>query len=563
MSITRNVQDLSLGLTNITQQQKCAKLFESEVLQYYSINSNCSINDDFNILKCQTTKNHYNLLHIIVINNTTEILNLSYNPDTLYVYCTNNETILNIPFEIDHIILYKNIYELNNKFMIYVYNFIKNYGISCEFITINNFKLFRYNSLFTDGLQTYINFMKNNLFVDIVGNRDDFIQNVKFNSTTINYFDKMNCVYRMTIFEKMCEILSYILNKYKIKNNNDSFIEKFVNKLFGYISLQNKKYLLPVKKQIKNIGIVYACHIKNDTKVIDYTFENIFNGSDCSIEMVYSTNKIEYDKNWSNTTITKVENIGYDFYKYCVGLKKLNNKNYVLLINDSIILTTNLKFIINLLNYIDYDLIGFVDSVGFKYHYQSHTWILKSSVYKLLLDLCRNSENLSISEIIYNFEIGFSNKIICSKHKTLVLYPYGKNNLHITYQAINVGVNNDPLKFYNQTLYPIIKVRFLFHIIPPKLFELYQQNKRVKLEYLINKNTQLIFDAFDLEVYKLNNPDFPKNWTNEKYYQHFQTFGLKEHRIYLMDYHKCMRDCYLRIAQISGNQKCVELLMNL
>jgi len=151
------------------------------------------------------------------------------------------------------------------------------------------------------------------------------------------------------------------------------------------ISLNN---ILLIKKYLKDIIIIDS---KNESYAKDLHFEFKDN-----IEI----------KNFLFT-----ENNFYDFGKWIFALENINYKNYdyILFLNDSIILTENID---NYFNYIknvidNVSIYAYNDSTQIKYHYKSYCFLLNISIINKFIDFFYSRKNLivDLDSPILNIEL--------------------------------------------------------------------------------------------------------------------------------------------------------------
>ena len=307
------------------------------------------------------------------------------------------------------------------------------------------------------------------------------------------------------------------------------------------------------------MDLILACHVKNNhwDKFINYNLSKIINYCN-NIYIVYSIsdniNSKLFEKNiiYKNINFIKVENSGYDFKKYKIGLLSLNiefnpdwnaycnrysdlqkefsnniiaaekhwweygkaegricqldtNKS-VILMNDSFIFSRNIDDIMNKIqqkinNKVKF--IGLSRSDICKQHYQSYFWVLNYNLIPILCDLLtedRLNTNKGSYNIIMKCEIELSNLFI-NRYKSDFIYHTNNNNLLL--DSLVKLLNNG---------YPIIKLQCL---------------KRVK--YDSNAKNKII--DFDPKIYKKLHSDL-KHLSNNELISHFFNFGINEGRKY-------------------------------
>ncbi|MDA9072502.1 hypothetical protein N9K75_01360 [bacterium] len=256
------------------------------------------------------------------------------------------------------------------------------------------------------------------------------------------------------------------------------------------------------------MDLILACHVKNNDwyKLINYNLSKIINYCN-SIYIVYSIpdniNSELFEKNilYKNVNFIKVENYGYDFNKYKIGLLSLNvtsnsdwnvylnrysdlkrafgndiiaaenhwwkfgkaegricqldtNKS-VILMNDSFIISRNIDDIINKIqekinNEVKF--IGLSRCDMIKQHYQSYFWVLNYNLIPIFCDLL-TKDRLDTSNgsfnIILKCEVEISNLFI-NRYKSGFIYSTNQDNL----------ILDKLVKLLNNG-YPIIKLKCL------------------------------------------------------------------------------------------------------
>jgi len=308
------------------------------------------------------------------------------------------------------------------------------------------------------------------------------------------------------------------------------------------------------------MDLILACHVKNDHwyKLINYNLSKIINYCN-SIYIVYSisdnVNSKLFEKNIKykkNVNLIKVENEGYDFKKYKIGLLSMNviskpdwnaylnrysdlqkafgndiiaaekhwnkygkmegrichvdtNKSLILM-NDSFIFSRNINDIINNIqekinNNVKF--IGLSRSYEQKEHYQSYFWVINYNLIPILCNLLKPNilnTDKGCANIIRNCEVGISNLFI-NRYKSDFIYH--TNNDNCLLEPLLKLLDND---------YPIIKLICLR-----------------KAKY--NSNAKYKIKDFKPEIYKqLHN--HLKHLSNKRLIHHFFNFGINEGRKY-------------------------------
>ena len=199
------------------------------------------------------------------------------------------------------------------------------------------------------------------------------------------------------------------------------------------ISLNNDYWIkyLP-KKEFSQDIVIYASHVKNQNyQYMIHYFKKLKFKKIVFVYSIDSGKSIDL-KNMGDIEVINVENIGYDFKKYYIGLNKISNENFerFWLINDSFIISKWNLLLKNYTNKSNYDYIGIFKSNQHKVHYQSFFYIIN----KKLLNFVKNeffSCNIEVTnidqknELIKKYEIDVSNKII-KKYESSEIFSYNK-----------------------------------------------------------------------------------------------------------------------------------------
>jgi hypothetical protein len=254
------------------------------------------------------------------------------------------------------------------------------------------------------------------------------------------------------------------------------------------ISLNN---ISLIKKYLKNIVIIdskdesYAedlyFELKNDSKIKDHLFiEN---------------------------------NSYYDFGKWIFALENINYKNYdyILFLNDSIILTENIN---NYFHYIEnvmdnVNIYGYNDSTQIQYHYQSYFFLLNISIINKFINFFYNKKKLivDLESLIYNVEL----------------------NLHTIDDNRDcfLKIGNDynmskNLYWENEVLYQYLLSKNIFGIM--KLKKIYDMQKEYKIT-IYGDN----IENFDYDFYR-NYYDDLYDFSDTELLNHFIKHGQYEGR---------------------------------
>ncbi len=172
-------------------------------------------------------------------------------------------------------------------------------------------------------------------------------------------------------------------------------------------------------------NIIY-CHtlfhlIKRNFKHIFFIYSDVNN-----FDINKSYHSSLFSKN--NVSVIKVDNIGYDFYKYYCGIKEIKKQNMVFnkvwFINDSFFIG-NWKYFCNQYKKTKGDIIGCYKSRYIKRHLQSFLLILNEKIMNLYFDFFEKYDKFIVidteekkNKIIHDIEINFNNDIICKPDVT-------------------------------------------------------------------------------------------------------------------------------------------------
>ena len=166
-------------------------------------------------------------------------------------------------------------------------------------------------------------------------------------------------------------------------------------------------------------NLVY-CHtlfhlIKRNFKHILFIYSDIH---DFDINKSYHKTLFSHN----NVSVIKVENIGYDFYKYYYGFKEIKKRNMnfnkVWCINDSFFIG-NWKYFCDQYKNTQGDIVGCYKSRYIKKHLQSFLLIMNERILNLYFDFFENYNNFILIDteskknmIISDIEINLNNDII-------------------------------------------------------------------------------------------------------------------------------------------------------
>ena len=256
--------------------------------------------------------------------------------------------------------------------------------------------------------------------------------------------------------------------KYNISLNNLSLIFPFVSNII-IIDSQGEYYANCLKKDL------------NNTKILDYFF--------------YKNDHY------------------YDFGKWISVLEKTNfdNFDYVLFINDSIILTKAIeKFFDYIENIItpNINLYAYNDSTQIRYHYQSYLFLIKRNIIDKFYHFFENKRHLvhNLDSLVKNIELNMCD--IDENHDVFL-----KIGNEYNFERNLYWENEDLYKYLiNKNIFAIIKYK--------KIIDIQKEHK-------ISIHGHSISD-FDVEFYK-EYYDF-NNLSNKEALDHFINYGQYEGR---------------------------------
>ena len=378
-------------------------------------NFNTIVIDNINKLKTELLNINNKESCILVIDSNYIIINLNlimycsivYTNKDIFVY--NKKSIIPCILHYNHINYYINLINSNNT-----------YNLKCK--TIINYKL--------------INYKSNTLF------------NIE-NPTICNQY-----VYKIPIIKtNIFKFINYNLIDKNLYNLNKSVIslksvwDKIYNidKYKYYNSHYNNKTILIYKTHINNDYNIKV-NINNFNHINLYFFDIII--------IVYSSVK-DYKLDIKHTNVIYIydkNNIGLDFGKEKLAYEYLIKNNIdndiIYLINDSIIITKNIKNLItDIFNKIKYcSFIGLVNNKQVNEHFQSWFLVFRKNCFKYRYENIKDTLNLNKNDLINKYEIN-----LCIKITNIFEYNYifkVINNKNIMYD-----IDNEYLNLYNNGFY--------------------------------------------------------------------------------------------------------------
>ena len=214
---------------------------------------------------------------------------------------------------------------------------------------------------------------------------------------------------------------------------------------------------------------IMACHTNTKLK-LDSAINNLkyltFKNNDI---VVINSENVEYAtqlKDATNSTDNIIEYLTIpndkccDFGKWVYSLNSINNiqdkYDYVVFINDSIIIKSSIHHFFNIMVKNPVELYGYTDSTEIRYHYQSYLFGISSkSCYKLIDMLNNNRSKINtFNDLIVNMELPLIDAF--TSHDCFI--KLGRNPENI---GKNIYYDNIALYtrlFYNQLL-PFIKTK--------------------------------------------------------------------------------------------------------
>jgi hypothetical protein len=214
---------------------------------------------------------------------------------------------------------------------------------------------------------------------------------------------------------------------------------------------------------------IMACHTNTKLK-LESAINNLtyltFKNNDI---VVINSENVEYATQLKDATNSTDNNIEYltipndtccDFGKWVYSLNNINNiqdkYDYVVFINDSIIIKSSINHFFNIMVKNSVELYGYTDSTEIRYHYQSYLFGISSkSCYKLIDMLNNNRSKINtFNDLIVNMELPLIDTF--TSHDCFI--KLGRNPENI---GKNIYFGNDALYtklFYNQLL-PFVKIK--------------------------------------------------------------------------------------------------------
>jgi hypothetical protein len=266
--------------------------------------------------------------------------------------------------------------------------------------------------------------------------------------------------------------------KYNTCLNNISFLIKYLTNIV-IVDSDNEKY----SKKLYN-------DIKDNNKIINYFLIK---------------NDMDYTK-W----IYALDNINYQDY------------DYIIFINDSIIITESLEEYFYSLNNIsnNINLYGFSDSIKHSYHYESYLFSINKNIINNFINFFNTKKNL-----VYDYESYFYNI-------ELNIYHFLDNDNNNNYKDCFLKIDKSLSRKYNKYIL--------------KLSEIFDFHENYK-ETIYGNN----FNSFNYSFYKDNYNDV-KNLNENELFNHFITIGQFEGRKYDKKVKTLLPDSYIKNLENIG-----------
>lgn len=287
----------------------------------------------------------------------------------------------------------------------------------------------------------------------------------------------------------------------------------------------------------KKICILLACHTDSLKKYFTLLNNISYLNKFCNDIFIINSIEAKYSKNLKN----ELEDFEYikdyfemkndkflDFGKWIYGLYKIkyNNYDYVLFMNDSVIVIESLE---NYFHYIEnlplnINIYGYNDSSQLgKYHYQSYLFLIHTRIMNKFINLFKSK-----SHLIHNQE-----SVI--KHLELNIIHIDKN--HDCFLKIADEYNNNKnLYWENEELYENMINRNLFHLF--------------KIKKIIDNirgysfNIDKYANNFDVEFYRNSYQNDLSHLGDSELFNHFKGYGFNEGRNCLENFYSILPKFY-------------------
>jgi hypothetical protein len=239
-------------------------------------------------------------------------------------------------------------------------------------------------------------------------------------------------------------------------------------------------------------NLCYLNHLNNliqKFKKIYFIYSENLEIKNFEEQLIFQNNKI---------MLMKVDNIGYDFMKYYLGIKEIKRNNesfkYLFIINDSFIIDNWHETVFNENIYskiYENDITGMFESNYFKNHLQSYFFIMNNKISDLYFNYLANYNFKEIkndedkNNIIMDLEVNFNNSILNNSE-----YKYSPIINLKNIQDMYFQLNNKYTNIFLDKDIPTIKNDGFYN---PSIF-IAPFHKIYKSEYLNFKNFKIVFD---------------------------------------------------------------------
>jgi hypothetical protein len=302
----------------------------------------------------------------------------------------------------------------------------------------------------------YFLFNDNNLDQDHINNlkKDHINKMLKYYYINNNIIKEDNIDYKLRL-EKFKKTANYQNENLK----NFYFDECYLHKT-------NKREFIIDKYNEIEIVFIVAIYIRNDNyknildEIIKYS-KNIIIIYSKNLEYEIDIEYLEELSKRSKIILIEVVNIGYDFFKYYIGINYcLENIKFdrLILLNDSFKFTRPIEDFISYikLSHNKFNLIGLNNSYEIDLHIQSFIISFDKDICNEFISYYEkyNNKNHKLKDIIDIFEIGFSNYIINNKNYKTDTFYYITTNKNPYLEPLYSNM----IQLYN---YPIKKTKIL------------------------------------------------------------------------------------------------------
>lgn len=267
------------------------------------------------------------------------------------------------------------------------------------------------------------------------------------------------------------KINSGVFNKNKNYNEKYLNLPKYIENHYAEINKANQKLLKIEKTNLKQIIILYACHTSNNIK--QRTFDSNLNflrmipNSELVIINTISlpNSKILQQKYQSYCKkyflIPNNKLLDFGKWQYALQNVQLEEYDYVVFINDSIIIEKPIHFFFSILSSKNVDYYGYNNSTQTKFHSQSYLFSIKTNqIYRFIELIERNLKNITSNpeSVVYNLELKLLDEFKNHKH-------FLNTRKFPDHSGKNIFFNNDYLylNLKKAGLFPFTKVKRILH----------------------------------------------------------------------------------------------------